>query len=119
MSPRKAFTFGSAARGAAAGFFGQVRSTKVLISAASPSRSVLACASVIFLSESALVMSALAAVERVVTRPALLLFGVESAILPRLVPGSFTRRSFGARPRYVADSPRRRRTTFPVRRVAA
>src|SRR5438552_8643802 len=108
MSPRKAFTFGTETR-APAGLVGQVRSTKVLISAASPSRRVFACASVIFLSESALVMSALAAVERVVTRPALLLFGVASAMLPRLVPGSFARRSFGARLRYVADSPRRSR----------
>src|SRR2546421_4440317 len=85
MSPRNAFTFGTTARGAPAGFVGQVRSTKVLISVARPSRRVLACASVIFLSVSALVMSALAAVERAATRPALLLFGIASASLPTLV----------------------------------
>src|SRR3981081_233766 len=99
MSPRNALTFGMTARGATAGFVGQVRSTNVLISAASPSRSVLACASVIFLSDRALVMSPFAAVERSVTRATLLLFGVASAILPGLVPGSFVRRCFLGRAR--------------------
>src|SRR5437879_13168189 len=98
MSPRNAFTFGMTARGAIAGFVGQVRSTNLLISAATPSRRVFACASVIFLSERAFVMSAFAAVERSVTRAALLLLGVVSAILPRLVPGGFDRRPFRARP---------------------
>jgi len=71
------------ARGAIAGFVGHVRSTNLLISAASPSRSVFRLHIGDLLVGKAFVMSAFAAVERSVTRAPLLLLGVASAILPR------------------------------------
>src|SRR5439155_1642777 len=80
-------------------FTGALRSTNVAISAATFVLKVAACSAVSLLSATALVISALAAVERAATRPALLLFGVASASLPTLVPGSLATRSCCVNPR--------------------
>src|SRR5439155_1257404 len=82
-------------------FTGALRSTNVAISAATFVLKVAACSAVSLLSATALSIRVFAAVVSACTRPSRLLplFGVASASLPTLVPGSLATRSCCVNPR--------------------